>query len=168
MMSIPVFVVWFLVAQTAAAAAPPPACDAAEFAQFDFWVGEWDVIGPKGNPVGSNSISREHRGCVVVERWSGAGGMTGSSFNIYTPSTKKWHQIWVDAAGTLLQLEGEFRDGSMRLEGTGLTPKGPMLNRITWTPRADGTLRQFWEISTDAGKTWQASFDGAYRRKGGK
>jgi hypothetical protein len=163
-MFFPVMLLLVVAAQTAPASTPP-ACAAPEFAQFDFWVGQWDVHGPKGNPVGTNFISREHGGCVVLERWSGAGGSTGSSFNIYTPATKKWHQIWVDAAGTLLQLEGEFRDGSMRLEGTGLTPKGPMLNRITWTPRPDGTIRQYWEISTDAGKTWQASFDGLYRRK---
>jgi hypothetical protein len=145
-------------------APPPPACEASEHKQFDFWVGEWEVYGPKGNRAGTNSITRAHGGCVILERWTGAGGFSGSSFNIYTPATRRWHQLWVDSAGTLLQLEGEFRDGSMRLEGTGLTPKGPMFNRITWTPRNDGTLRQVWEISTDQGKTWQASFDGTYRK----
>jgi hypothetical protein len=144
--------------------ASPPACNGPEFTEFDFWIGEWEVFGPKGNRAGHNSISRAHGGCVVLERWAGNAGFTGSSFNIYTPATKKWHQIWVDSAGTLLQLDGEFRDGSMRMEGPGLTAKGATLNRITWTPRPDGTIRQLWEISTDSGKTWQASFDGTYRK----
>ena len=39
------------------------------------------------------------------------------------------------------------------------------LNRITWTPNKDGTVRQLWEASTDQGKTWQVAFDGLYRRK---
>jgi len=37
-------------------------------------------------------------------------------------------------------------------------------DRITWTPRADGTVRQLWETSAD-GKTWSAIFDGLYSRK---
>ncbi len=151
--------------QSAASAAPATAtCEGPEFGQFDFWVGEWEVFNPKGDLAGRNAISRAHGGCVIVERWTGSGGLTGSSFNMYTPVTKKWHQVWVDSAGTLLQLEGELIDGSMRLQGPGLTTKGPTLNRITWTPRSDGTVRQFWEMSTDGGKTWQASFEGSYRR----
>jgi hypothetical protein len=157
-------VVSLLVAQTSSSAKAPSPCQGAEFTQFDFWIGEWEVFGPKGNRVGHNSITRAHGGCVILEQWSGGGGVTGSSFNIYTPGTRTWHQIWVDNGGTLLQLEGEFRDGSMRMQGSGLTPKGPMMNRITWTPGVDGTIRQVWEISTDTGKTWQASFDGVYRK----
>ena len=164
-MVVAVFALLVAMAQSATPPpAPPPACQATEFAQFDFWLGEWEVFAPKGNRAGSNSITRAHGGCVIFERWTGAGGMTGSSFNIYTPATRKWHQVWVDNSGTLLQLEGEFVDGAMRLQGQGLTAKGPMLNRITWTPRPDGTVRQFWEISTDNGKTWQSSFDGSYRK----
>jgi hypothetical protein len=164
-MIVPVLLLSVLTAQSAVPPAKAaPACSQSEFTQFDFWLGEWQVFGPKGNLAGTNSITRAHGGCVILERWAGTGGVTGSSFNIYTPSTKKWHQIWVDSGGTLLQLEGQFSEGSMRLEGSGLTAKGPMLNRITWTPRPDGTVRQFWEISTDGGKTWQASFDGSYRK----
>lgn len=164
-MLVPVILLFALFTQSAPAPpSRPAACQGPEFAQFDFWLGEWEVLGPKGNRAGTNSITRAHGGCVVLERWSGAGGVTGSSFNIYTPATRTWHQIWVDNGGTLLQLEGQFADGRMRLEGAGLTAKGPMLNRITWTPQPDGSVRQFWEISTDDGKTWQTSFDGSYRR----
>jgi hypothetical protein len=158
------FVVLLVVVAVQAGNPAPPRCEAPEFSQFDFWLGEWEVFGPKGNPAGKNSITRAHGGCVVIENWTGTGGNTGTSFNIYTPATRKWHQIWVDNSGTLLQLEGEFREGSMRLEGPGLTVRGMMLNRITWTPRGDGTIRQYWEISTDQGKTWQASFDGSYKK----
>jgi hypothetical protein len=164
-MIVAVFLMLGAIAQsTPPSPAPPPACTTPEFAQFDFWLGEWEVLGPKGARAGTNSITRAHGGCVVLEQWTGTAGTTGSSFNIYTPATRRWHQIWVDNSGTLLQLEGEFVDGAMRLHGHGLTAKGPMLNRITWTPRPDGTVRQFWEISTDNGKTWQPSFDGSYRK----
>jgi hypothetical protein len=64
----------------------------------------------------------------------------------------------------LLQLEGELIDGAMRLQGTGLTPEGATFNRVTWTPRPDGTVRQLWETSTDRRRSWQTVFDGVYRR----
>ena len=48
---------------------------------------------------------------------------------------------------------GHEGDGQRRIE------------RITWTPNADGTVRQHWEQSTDGGKTWTTAFDGLYRRK---
>ena len=139
-------------------------CQAPEFAQFDFWLGEWEVLNPKGARAGTNSITRMHGGCVVAEAWRGASGVTGSSFNVYTPSTRRWHQVWVDSSGMLLQLEGEFIDGAMRLQGTGLTPEGATFNRVTWTPRPDGTVRQLWETSSDRGQSWRTVFDGMYRR----
>ena len=40
-----------------------------------------------------------------------------------------------------------------------------MLDRITWTPEDDGTVRQVWEVSTDAGESWSVIFDGRYQRK---
>ena len=151
-------------ASQGAAAQRAPSCRAPEFAQFDFWLGRWEVFNAKGARAGSNSITRAHGGCVLVESWTGSGGSTGSSFNIYTPATKRWHQVWVDNSGTLLRLEGEFRDGAMRMQGVGMTPKGETANRITWTPRPDGTVRQVWEGSTDAGRSWQILFDGVYRK----
>ena len=38
------------------------------------------------------------------------------------------------------------------------------VNEITWTPNADGSVRQHWRISADGGKTWTTSFDGKYVR----
>ena len=52
---------WVLVVSSAfsvgATAAPP--CDAPEFRQFDFWLGEWTVTKPDGQLAGTNRISRE-------------------------------------------------------------------------------------------------------------
>jgi hypothetical protein len=38
-------------------------------------------------------------------------------------------------------------------------------NRMTFTQVADDRVRQFWEQSTDGGKTWTVVFDGDYRRR---
>jgi hypothetical protein len=37
-------------------------------------------------------------------------------------------------------------------------------HRITWTPDADGSVRQLWE-STDVKGQWSTVFDGRYTRK---
>ena len=45
---------------------------------------------------------------------------------------------------------------------TVLSGKSP-INRITWTPREDGSVRQHWETSQDGRSSWTTAFDGIYR-----
>src|SRR5512138_297492 len=103
--------------------APPPGpakpCATAEHRQFDFWLGEWNVVNAKGQTAGTNAITLEQDGCVLHEHWTGAKGGTGQSFNVYDATDKRWHQIWVDNSGSLLQLQGGLVDGRMVLEGPG-------------------------------------------------
>lgn len=87
--------------------------------------------------------------------------MTGTSFNLYDAATKRWHQTWVDSAGSLLQLDGNLQDGRMVLASA----PAAQVNRITWTPLPDGRVRQLWEASADSGATWKTVFDGYYERR---
>jgi hypothetical protein len=160
-------------AQTApdtSTATPPAAkrpCTAPEFHQFDFWIGTWEVRTPDGKVAGTNRIEPILDGCVLQESWRGARGLQGTSLNTYVPSTKRWHQTWMDQQGTLLLLDGEFQDGSMVLRGESPSSQKPGVvtqQRITWTPASDGTVRQLWEASEDAGKSWTTVFDGRYSR----
>ena len=158
-------------AQETGAAAPEPAgpCDAPEHRQFDFWVGEWTVMAGE-EVAGTNSVRMLHGGCVLQENWQGTGegGISGSSFNIYDRTSGRWHQTWVDASGTLLLLDGGLVDGVMELSGQRATPDGAgtALHRIRFTPNEDGTVRQLWEASSDAGASWSTLFDGLYTRRG--
>jgi hypothetical protein len=157
-------------ATPAASAVPRPApCTAPEYRQFDFWVGNWDVRDPGGTVVGTNRITREYDGCVVQEHWEAKGPIkqTGSSFNTYSVPGRHWHQTWVDSTGGFLLLDGGLVDGSMVLAGEmpARVGTGMMRHKITFTPHPDGTVRQYWEVSRDAGKTWTAHFDGLYVRK---
>lgn len=141
------------------------ACEQVEHRQFDFWLGDWTVRTPDGKLAGVNSIAREYGGCVLHERYSTQRGYSGESLNIYDATRKIWHQTWVDTSGTLLLLEGGLRDKSMVLEGQVLGPDGRVTkHRITWTPKADGSVRQHWESTDDKGQ-WSTAFDGAYTRK---
>ena len=139
-------------------------CDAPEYRQFDFWLGDWNVSADD-QVAGSNSIRQIHGGCALEENWqgAGAGGISGSSFNIYDRATGKWHQTWVDASGTLLQLDGGLTDGNMVLSGSRPADSGATaLHRISWTPNEDGSVRQLWETSLDGGASWSVLFDGLY------
>lgn len=155
---------WVVPAQDEAAAKDrPQPCKAAEYRQFDFWIGEWEVRKPDGNVAGHNTIQRILGGCALKESWSGVGESRGYSFNIYDRAAGQWHQTWVDANGLLLELDGGLEDGSMVLRGEMSTPEdGAAHTRITWTPKDNGNVRQHWESSKDGGETWETVFDGLY------
>lgn len=156
-------------------AAPEPAgaqapagrsCEAGPFRGFDFWIGEWDVFLPDGRRAGSNRIEATQGGCLLVEHWSGATGFTGTSFNHYHPGKGLWVQLWVSADGTVIEIEGGLEGGAMRLAGTLTGPAGAAQPfRGSWTPNADGTVRQHFEISADGGRSWTTWFDGRYVRR---
>lgn len=148
--------------------APQAACTAAEHRQFDFWIGHWDVYGPKGKKVGENLIEPFAGGCGLAEHWTGTGGVTGKSLNMYDATDRLWHQTWVDSSGSRLLLDGRFVDGKMVLGSEGPDPAKPgatLRQRITWSANADGSVRQLWESSGDGGKTWTTAFDGKYVKK---
>lgn len=141
------------------------ACDSPPMHEFDFWLGEWNVHTPDGKLAGTNSIRREYDGCVLHERYTTGHGYSGESLNIYDAPRKVWHQSWVDNTGLLLLLEGGWRGASMVLEGQTVSPEGQVIrHKISWTPNANGTVRQLWE-STDAKGQWAIAFDGLYSKR---
>ena len=144
----------------------PPACTLPQYRQFDFWAGNWRVTDRKTHAfLGTNMVTHEQGGCALQEHWAGAKTSRGMSFNIYERSTKHWHQTWVDNSGGLLELTGGLQGKSMVLSQTLPDAHGKLqVQRITWTPQPDGTVRQHWETSADTGKTWQDAFDGIYTR----
>jgi len=145
----------------------PPQAAGDPHRQFDFWLGEWECFTQAGALAGTNRIELSCGGKVLEEHWKGTGGSVGTSLNIYDAQTRRWHQTWVDAGGTLLLLDGELQeDGAMLLEGTRPTPGGgEVLHRIVWMPEEDGeVVRQTWTSSGDEGKTWRTLADLDYRR----
>jgi hypothetical protein len=149
--------------------APPPrpaptGCATPEHRQFDFWAGRWDVTS-HGQPAGTNLVTIEERGCLIHEHWTGVEGGSGQSLNFYDRRDRQWHQVWVASTGNVLSLAGRYQDSSLVLRGEVLQPGGrPLQHRLSFRPRADGTVRQLWETSTDGGATWAVQFDGLYRR----
>lgn len=152
-------------ADTATAQLSPDACKTDMHQQFDFWLGDWTVYNPDDEAVGTNSITRIADGCGLLEQWQARGGPPGTSINFYDPAAESWNQVWVGGGGVLLRLEGGLNgDGEMVMTGrTRETSRGAVRDRITWTPRPDGSVVQIWHITTDDGDSWTQVFEGIYR-----
>lgn len=145
-------------------AAKHPCRSRPQSAQFDFWLGDWQVTNPAGQRVGENHVTHDLANCVVREHWTNAYGDRGTSVNFYDPDSGHWHQVWTSDNGTITHYVGDFRDGAMRFEASGFgdTDGKTAFRRMTFTPNSDGSVRQLIEDSKD-GKNWVTSFDGTYR-----
>lgn len=137
-----------------------------EHKQFDFWVGEWQVMNPQGQLAGTSSIQRIVDGCVIFENWTGAQGGNGKSFNYYDKADGKWHQLWIGNTGGVINFSGEYKENAMRYEAANTAANGSKtLQRMTFFKLEGDKVRQLWETSTDDGKTWSVAFDGTYVKK---
>ncbi len=137
------------------------ACGAAEYRQFDFWLGDWDAfdVDHPEKVVARAKITAILDGCVVHEDYQENTGSHGESFSIYDASRKVWHQSWVTNRGKLLMIEGGWKGGKMILSGADRAPDGGERRvRGIWKPAGDG-VRETAVTSTDGGKTWKPWFD---------
>ena len=159
-------------ASTQSGPAPPAACTAPEYRQFDFWVGEWDVY-PSGKDklVSRSRIEKLYAGCTIRENWMPLSGNNGGSLNMYDPVEKRWHQLWQDSQNSRVQFDGGLVGKEMVLTGFWAGVNGPGQDgviRMVYTPNPDGSVRQHGSISTDQGMTWSDAFDFTYRKSASK
>ncbi|MEM1436777.1 MAG: hypothetical protein AAGG11_22200 [Pseudomonadota bacterium] len=145
-------------------------CSAPRYAEFDFWIGSWEVRSPGGELQGTNRISREEGNCLIVERWQSVTGGTGQSYNYFNPGDQHWHQLWVSQDAIIRYQGGLTEQGAMRLEGHIVyQADGRRAEfRGVWTPRDDGSVLQAFEEKDTATGQWQDWFTGIYRRSSGE
>lgn len=148
-------------------ATAPCACCTEEYNDFDFWIGDW-VVYTNGQMVGFNKITKLEGDCVVRENWkSVVSSHTGTSYNFYDKSEKKWRHIWIGSDGITVDIRGEYRDGKMVMIGDPVKDdKGNrLINKMTWYNNPDGTVRQVWEQSRDGGEAFTIQWEGIYRKR---
>ncbi|HJW13255.1 MAG TPA: hypothetical protein VJ776_01090 [Thermoanaerobaculia bacterium] len=158
-------------ASVSPAAAPSPAavmspsCTAPQYRQFDFWLGEWDLVGADGKKSAEDKVVQILGGCAIQENWTSVKSGQGLSLSAYDPATRHWHQTLMDDSGAVLKLEGEFAEGKMVLIGQRPSQKEKgvtITHRIAWTPQPDHRVKENWELSTNGGRTWRPVFEGTY------
>lgn len=141
-------------------------CCTDKHAEFDFWLGTWNVTTPDGSAAGKNIIKKIQDNCILQENWTSTkGNYTGTSNNFFNAQKNQWEQIWIDNQGVSLHLKGNRVGNQMILRSGELKNKEgkPFFHRITWTKNDDGTVRQLWETITEENKITIA-FDGLYKK----
>lgn len=141
-------------------------CSSPEYQQFDFWVGNWNVYDTKDKLIGQNKIVTMPNACAIQENWASQNGKSlGTSYSYYNTSDKKWHQLWIDNKGFVLETSGKLKENKMILKSKVIkSPKGSYYNRITWINNSDGTVTQIWDYMTTDGKIIQQAFKGIYKK----
>lgn len=146
---------------TRGAANPRPACGAPEARQFDFWIGEWDVLnrqrapGPPDDTTlydTGGAVDRVHAmldGCLIVEHWEGHllpdRHVIGFSARAWDPETRRWVTLlnWPGPRGAVFFLiRGRFEDG---------------VASFVFEPAAGGFVRyRFRDVARDR-LTWEGA-----------
>ena len=140
-------------------------CDAPEYRQFDFWIGEWTVTQNNGDLAGTNRITSILDGCVIKEDYHTPSGFAGQSLNSYDRQTKQWIQTWMDNSGLVLRLSGVAKSNGMVLSGEGRDRQGrAIVHRITWSLNDDGTVNQHWQMKLADSAQWSTLFNGTYTK----
>ncbi|HEX6993068.1 MAG TPA: tetratricopeptide repeat protein [Gammaproteobacteria bacterium] len=142
-----------------------------EASQFDFWLGRWEVRNIDGTLIGYDTITKRDGDCSILEQWERQSGSTGTSLSFFVPSRGQWRHVWTGSGGTVIELTGELREtGEMHMEGTleYVTPEQVVALRATWTPLADGRVRQRIEQFDVVAQGWVVWFDGVFRPLGGQ
>ncbi len=125
---------------------------------FDYWLGTWTVIPSEGGAAGTSSVTAYGLGGGVglLEDYVGADGSRRSSASFYDSLRRSWRMLSLDSDGTLLDLAGAVRSGTMTLEGDFTEPASGASKRarLTIARGGPGVLERLLETSDDDGVTW--------------
>jgi hypothetical protein len=141
-------------------------CNQPEYGQFDFWLGDWDLVTPAGQSSGDRSRVQLRTGdCVVEETFMPVTG-GGVSRSMYDARTGEWARVWLEPGRMLIFVTGGLDSSDMITTG-GTTGTSQLTNRTIWQPQAGNQVRQFTQTSNDNGITWSNSgFDAVYVPQG--
>jgi len=158
-----------LESRAAAQQAPQP-CLAPEFRQMDFWLGnwtvEWDAAPGVPSGSGTNRITREYGGCVIVEAFDGgaaSGNLIGHSVSTYQAPLQRWRQTWVDNQGGYFAFIGG-REGDRFILVTTRPGDSVPVQRMVFEDISADRLTWRWQRTPDGGTTWSDQWVIRYRR----
>jgi hypothetical protein len=151
------------------------ACANAEFRQFDFWIGDWDVTQEILQADGSwielparTEVAVSPDGCLLTEHWNGRvqffwegmqrpEAMWGFSLRRYDPATSAWSIYWMDQRNPRFETPhvGRF-DGDHGEFFREFTADGQLRRtRIRFTQVSDTQVDWSLAFSADSGDTWR-------------
>ncbi|HVQ88538.1 MAG TPA: hypothetical protein VMT88_10190 [Actinomycetes bacterium] len=132
---------------------------------LDFWIGEWDASWDGGE--GSNTVTRELDGRVVVERFEAPPPepFSGMSVSVPVGDTDDWRQTWVDSTGSYWTfVGGPQTDGTFILGTPERVDAEQVFKRMVFSDITYDSFNWRWEFSGD-GVDWQQRWAIRYNRK---
>ena len=119
-------------------------CHGERYRDFDFWLGDWNVLSPAGAVTGTNRIVRDLDGCALLENWTAGNGSRGRSLNAYDRADGQWHQMWVAPnAFSPLRIAGVKADGVLEMAGIRVSPFGfSVIDTIRWRAISEDIVNQ--------------------------
>jgi|GEM_PF-753427 len=155
-------------------------CPYPEARQFDFWIGDWNVVNRTLQEDGSwvvtgSATDRVYSildGCAIVEHWRGSAfndKVIGFSVRAYDPETEQWILVlsWPEKDSPKLStLKGQFRHG--RGEFFFSFPKadgGKVISRYSFSDSQADSMRWDAATSEDEGRSWLTNWIMEFSRR---
>lgn len=131
---------------------------------LDFWLGEWDCAWEGGS--GTNRITREFDGAVVVERFEAFApeAFTGTSLSVFDANLGTWRQTWADSDANYWAFVGSASGGEVTFATPARVDRDDVFKRMVFSDIEPDRFRWRWEFSPD-GEAWTERWAIAYRRR---
>ena len=137
-------------------------------ADFDFWLGRWDVTDPSDGSTGHNTIRRILGGKVLEESFSFPGPdgkrYRGRSHTVHVDG-RGWCQTWVDSTGLYLDFVGQPVGDVMRLQRQDVVNGNAVTQRMEWSEISTDRLVWQWMRATAGSADFQLLWRLDYRRR---
>jgi hypothetical protein len=135
-------------------------------AQFDFWIGDWDLTW-NDSLKGRNTIKKQLDNYVIAEEfYNPATHFTGKSWSVYDTVSALWRQTWVDNQGGYIALTGKFENNKMILATEPVERNGKtIVSRMIFYNIGANSFDWNWEHSTDGGARWNLAWKIHYQRR---
>jgi hypothetical protein len=157
------------------------ACQDSSQRQFDFWIGDWDVVNRQRRPQGTRwgvtgrATDRVHAvagGCGIVEHWRGTtamGQVLGYSLRAWNSAKGRWDLVLLwprPNQPRFFTLEGAFRHGRGEFFRTVSDTAGnPVQVRFTFSDITPTSLRWNDGISRDGARSWSTTWIMEFARR---
>ena len=154
--------------------APPVHVAPAEAKQFDFIVGEWEVV---VRPKATGLAQRIHGVPRILGTWKGTRALDGwgieddlklmdgsgnpislnHAVRVYDATARRWSQTSLDVyRGRFTSATGEWRNGEMVLTSRGTDQEGkPFVTRTRYYDISPKSFKFQQDRSYDDGRTWE-------------
>jgi tetratricopeptide (TPR) repeat protein len=132
------------------------------YRQFDFAIGQWNLVTEDDRRVGSIEFAAASRGYALLGKCvDNTRSLHTTIVAYYEPERREWKQLWLEQQGTIMEVAGTANDNDeMLLEGDLLTADGRHETaRVIFEEGEGGLVRLTLMKSPDSGNRWDVILD---------